>query len=489
MTTYLGIDVGTTSVKALLLGDDGGIFAERSVSYPTMRDRGAVEQDPDEWLRGIEHCCAGMAESQGFDGLAGACIVSQANTHVLVDADFRPLHNAVTWQDQRAAGVAQHLSARLSDSEKAELWGTPPVIDASFSLSRWLWLRCEQPAAANGARWMLSPKDYCVAHLVGHAATDTFMPIGLLDADGSYLPAVLALAEGFGELQPPISSFDGIVGETNGRLGIPAGVPLAVGTMDAIGSVIGSGVLEPAMGFEVCGTSEIIGVSGAEPGGADGVVSFPLLGNCFVHAGPTQAGAQALAWAAAVTNTDIHIALAAAEDRMGAPSPVVFLPHLDGERAPVWNPDASGVWLGMSNNTETGDLVLGALEGVAFAARRVREVCEVAAGTRPGALRISGGGSRSDLWNRIKASAHRIPLELLATPDSGALGAALVAAAGVRSDATLAELAHDLVRVERTIDPDAELADELDRRYDHYRATYDALVPVFSAMAAGDAAQ
>ena len=485
MKSYLGIDVGTTSVKAVLLADDGELRASASTGYATTREGSAVEQDAQSWLSAVEHCVRKITEVDDLHDLFGVCIVSQVNTHVLTDGSFAALAPAVTWQDQRAAPAASRLSSELTENQKAALWDAPLAIDASFSVSRWIWLQEHNPVAAKRARWMLSPKDFCVAHLTGVAATDPFTPVGLVDPDGEYISGVLALADGFGELQPPVKPFDVVVGETVGTMGLPAGVPVACGTMDVLGTVVGSGVLEPGMGFQASGTSEVIGVAGEGPGGAPGVVTFPPVGECTVHAGPTQAGGQALGWAASLFGTTISDALAAAESRTLSSSTPLFLPHLDGERAPVWNPQARGVWMGLTNGTTKGDLILSTLEGVAFASRQVREVCEIAAGAIPDRLRASGGGSRSDLWNLLKASAHQKPLDVLQTPDSGAVGAALIAAASTDPHQTVSALARDLVVIGRTIDPDERLMPLLDRRYDHYRETYSSLIGVFAAFSDG----
>ena len=482
MTSYLGIDVGTTSVKAVLMATDGELRASASTGYCTMREGVAVEQDPESWLSAVEHCTGEIAGAGRFDDLAGVCIVSQVNTHVLTDGSFAALAPAVTWQDQRAAGAASRLSSALTEERRAALWDAPPAIDASFSLSRWIWLQEHNPAAASKARWMLSPKDFCVAHLTGVVATDAFTPVGLVGPDSGYLADVLALVDGFAELQPPVVPFDEVVGQTIGSMGLPVGVPVACGTMDVLGTVVGSGVLEPGMGFQASGTSEVIGVAGQRPGGAPGVVTFPPVGKCTVHAGPTQAGGQALNWAASVLGQTISEALAAAESRSLSSTTPLFLPHLDGERAPMWNPNARGVWIGLTNDTESGDLIMATLEGVAFASRQVREVCEIAAGVAPERLRISGGGSRSELWNRLKASAHQKPLDILQTPDSGALGAALIAAAAANPDQAVSALARELIIIEGTIEPDEQLVHLLNRRYDHYRETYDSLVGVFAAF-------
>ena len=220
-------------------------------------------------------------------------------------------------------------------------------------------------------------------------------PVGLVGADGEYLAGALALVDGAAGRMPPLAEFDARAGTTTGALGFPSGLPVSVGTMDAWSSLYGSGVVRAGQAAEISGTSEIVGVMSAAPGSAPGVISFPPVRDRYLHAGGTQAGGDALRWIALLLGMTVDDALAAAEaaDRQ----PLVFLPHLAGERAPLWNADARAVFVGMTSNTTPGHVVRAVLEGVAHAARHLRECCEDAAGFRAGVLRLSGGGAKSAL--------------------------------------------------------------------------------------------
>jgi xylulokinase len=482
----LGFDVGTTSVKAALLWLDDDRPAEVvGRPYPTARPgRGLAEQDPAEWLSGMAACWASLRERFGPLLVRSVGVCSQVNTHVIVDEALRPVHPAITWQDLRAAPDAAALDARV-EGRRDELWGGPFTIDASFSLSRLAWLAQHRPDAWAAARWVMSPKDYCVAALSGEVFTDTISPIGVVGPDERYIDPVVELVPGAARLLPPLRPFDAPAGRTRpgNPAGIPAGVPIAVGTMDAWGNVFGSGLVHPGLAMQVAGTSEIVGVMSDQAVPTPGVISFAPVRGMHLHAGPTQAGGDALEWAARCFSSSPGELLAQAAAATADPQPVVFLPHLAGERAPLWDAAARGVFLGVTSSTELRHLALAVLEGVAFAARHLFEECQAAAGIPVRELRLSGGGARSELWNRRKASTHGRPLHLLETLDSGVLGAALMGLVAAGLEPGIEAAADSRARVASTIEPDDGERSRLDDLYGVYRDAYRALAPLFPRLA------
>ena len=476
-----GFDVGTTAVKGVHLDPASGrVTAAAEWRYQLHRPQpGRAEQDPRDWLRGIATCAAELARLDPGARVAAVGIGSQANTHVLVDGALEPLLPAITWQDVRCAGAASEVERRASGRVE-ELFGGPFNIDASFALSRAEWARQQAPEVWARTRWILSPKDFCVARLTGAIGSDATSSVGLVDRGGNYLAGALALVDGTAARLPPLAPFDARAGATNGELGLPAGLPVSVGTMDAWCSVYGSGVTAGGQAVHVSGTSEILGVMATGPGAAPGVLSFPPVRGRFIHFAPTQAGGDALRWIADVLDLSVEAALARAV--AAAPEPIVFLPHLAGERAPLWNADASAVFVGVTSSTSSGALVRAVLEGVAHAARQARESCEQAAGFDVPVLRLSGGASRSASWNQIKADAHRRPLERVADANTGCIGAALMGgvAAGMADD--LETWAAEIVAVGETYEPDRSRADRLDALHGVYRAAYAALVEQFPVL-------
>ena len=178
-------------------------------------------------------------------------ICSQVNTHVFVDAELVPVHPAISWQDQRCADAATELERRVGDDTQ-RIFGGPFAIDASYALSRALWLQETYLHAWNRTRWILSPKDFCIATLTGSVRTDRVSPVGLgaPTVATSTMPSPSSMER---RQFPPLDEFDATAGRTTGAFGFPAGVPTSVGTMDAWSSIYGSGVVRPGQGAEISG--------------------------------------------------------------------------------------------------------------------------------------------------------------------------------------------------------------------------------------------
>jgi len=436
----VGVDVGTTVVKVGLIDLDGEPISIVSESYATRRPRpGWVEQDPGAWLKAIEngiYRATGVAPNVEVVGI-GIC--SQVNTHVFLDDQNRPIMPAIVWQDQRAAEVAKEIQREALESNGSDSEFSRLNVDSSSVLSRLGWLRQESPQLYDACRWVLSPKDFCVAALTGEVYSDPLSSIGIVDDRGDYVEGILRLVEGAWERMPQLVSPTFVAGESKASFGpLSAGVPVVVGTMDAWGSRYGSGVVGLGAGMEISGTSEIVGMVSDKAVAGYGVVSFPPLAGNWFHAGPTQAGGDAVRW---LTN-QIGVSLSDVE-RMAAGVPpgaggLIFFPHLMGERAPIWDSDLRGSFYGLSADTTRNELVRSVLEGVAFLVRELLEAVEGAGQMRCASLRASGGGSRNDLWCQIKADVTGKTIERVATSSSGVLGAAIVAGTGIgvfRSDA------------------------------------------------------
>ena len=466
----LGFDVGTSAVKAGLLWldvEEPMLMAARP--YPTTRPHpGWAEQDPADWTSAMAACWAELRDRAGPLELRSVGLCSQVNTHLFVDDRLRPVRPAITWQDVRAADDGAGLER-----------------DASFSLSRLAWLERVEPAARSRTRWLLLPKDHCLAALTGEIATDALSAVGLVDDEGAYRDDVLGLVEGSAALLPPLRQHDEPLGLTlpDNPVGLPAGAPVAVGTMDAWGSFFGGGLLQPGRALDVAGTSEVVAVSSKGGMPVSGVVAFPPVGGVRVYAGPTQAGGVTLEWAAGLLSVSLPEALRLAAAGAADPQRVVFLPHLDGERAPYWNPDARGVFIGLTMQTRPEHLALAVLEGVAFSVRMLVGVCASAGEVEVPRVRVCGGGARSRLWNRLKAAALERPVDVLESIDAGVHGATLLGmvAAGLATD--IADLAEERVHVVESIDPDPALAARLDELYGVYADSYRALEPIFPRLA------
>jgi xylulokinase len=451
-----GTDIGTTAVKGAVFDRAGALLATAAVEYPMSHPFPEWwEQDAGDWWA----CLLAVVERIGTEvdlrRVASVGVCSQVNTHLPVDADGNPLGPALIWRDQRCAGVAAAIDSSIDAETRQRLWGGPFKVDASFSLSRAAWFAAEQPDVWARTAWLMLPKDYVNLRLTGRAATDQMSPIGVVGPDGEYLAAVFDLVPGSADRHPPLRRFTEVLGPLVApELPALAGVPVAVATMDAWGSIYGSRLVDHGAAMELAGTSEIVAVASREAHPVSGVISFPPIDGLTVHAGPTQAGGDAVRWWADLEGIAIEDLLASAAAAPAGAGGLVFHPYLAGERAPLWDADARASFIGVGAEHDRRHFARAVLEGVAFSARHVLETAEGAAGLRAISVNASGGGSRSELWVQIKADVFARRVDRLRVRDSGVLGAALMGAVAAGLFADLPTAARQTVEVERSFEPD-----------------------------------
>ncbi len=452
----LGIDVGTTSVKAAVISLDGRSLMEFGETYPTSRPgAGVVEQDPADWTRKIDRAIAQVVAVGLAPRIASIGLTSQVNTHLFLDAQGRSLMPAIVWQDSRAAAEAAELDSAVAIAQKLKWWGAPMPIDASHALSRMLWVARHAPQIWAQTTRVVLPKDFCLAHLTGEYRTDPVSNIGLTDAGGAYISGVLDLVPGAASRMAPLAGVTDIMGRVRPAHPL-AGIPVVTGTMDGWCALYGAGGGREGAGVYVSGTSEVLGIVADTVQPTPGVIVFPELGGVRLHAGPTQSGGAALAWFCALAGQTVEgvEAMVAAAPR--APLTPLFLPHLQGERAPLWNPSLRGVFLGMDQATGLPDLARAVYEGVALSARHVLGVLEQSANVVPETLTCGGGGFRSAHWTQIRANVLGRPLIGLEVNEPTLLGAAALAAHGTGHFATLADAHRAMVRHGAMVAPDPE---------------------------------
>jgi xylulokinase len=478
----VGVDLGTTALKAGLFDAEGTMLASASIRYEIERPLPEwAEQRPDAWTEALAGVLASLAPAARGRGVAAMGVCSQVNTHVFVDDAGRALRPAITWQDQRCGSIALELDRQLAETAPA----AAARISSSTVPARAAWIAREEPEVWASSAFVLAPKDYVVNLLCRpeRPATDPITPFDLVGDDGAYDADVLALVDGLARRLPDVQPIDRPVGTVrSGAYPLIEGATVVTGTMDAWGSVYGSGLTEHGDAMEVAGTSEIVALFSRERHPAPGIVSFLAIDGLHLHAGPTQAGGAALEWFAALAGLSTAELLARAAGAPPGAGGLIFMPHLLGERAPLWDSDMRGAFIGLGSDHTIGHLCRAVLEGVAYSARHLLESLEQAGGVAPSELRASGGGSQSDLWCQIKADVLDRPIARLVNPYSGCLGAALMAASGSGLVESVRAAARDHVRIERRFEPSPERS-SYDELYALYRSLQDALQPTYAALA------
>lgn len=479
----LGIDLGTTSLKGSLFDTSGRLVASGSTLYPTTRHPdGRVEQDPLDWLEAFWTVVDTLLDGRDAASIVTLGICSQVNTYAFVDADGAPLCPAITWLDSRGEEQAQRLNALISDEQRLAWWPSGMGVSASHTLACMAWMASAQPEIWARTAMVVSPKDFLLRHLTGRWIADPLASFDLVDQTGHYIDALIALVPGADDRLPPLASYRSRIGHLS-HPRLPGCTATVVnGTMDALGCLFGSGASRFGEGSYISGTSEIVALIGDRPGGAPGIVSFVPVDGWYVQAGPTQSGGDTLRWLATLfsrTHGEM-LDLAARASRDGAGDQMLFLPHLEGERAPMWDARARGSFLGMTSNDGSPELALAALEGVALSAKLIFTGASRAIGRTPDALYVGGTGNTSDLWAQIRADVLGVTLHRVECHSTGAVGAAIIAALGAGLFPSIESASKAFVRIERSFEPDRTKAARYKLLEERYLVAYEQLKPLYS---------
>ena len=479
---FIGIDIGTSSVKALLSGPGGTPVESYAGNHPVARpEQGAAEQNPADWMRHVKAALTQFAAHPRANAVAAIGITSQVNTHVFCDEQLNPLRPAITWQDTRSAAQAASLDSSFDEEAKIAALGAPIPIDASHALSRMAFVAQSEPEVWANTRHVLLPKDYAAARLTGAVVADPLSAVGLVGEDLSYAEAVLALEPRAQSVLPPIADPCSVAGTI--ASGWPfAGLPVAVGTMDAWASMFGLGVVSNGQAMYLSGTSEVMGLISSQRIGAPGIITFPDWNGITLHAGPTQSGGASLAWLSRLIGQEFHELGSLAVKAPVRPESPLFLPHLEGERAPLWDPHSRGAFVGLNSSTGPAELATSVMEGVAFAARLALESIEISAGQRVDTLRHGGGGAISDIWCQIRANALGRRLDRVVAKETGAMGALVIAGVASGKLDDLKSATRALVAIEQSFHADVRQGAVTDERFNLFKEMYHGLASIHQRL-------
>jgi xylulokinase len=487
----LGIDLGTSALKAVLVDERQAIVAEAAVPLRTHNPRpGWSEQDPEDWWAALLQAMQSLRDKRP-DALSGARALGlsgQMHGAVLLDRHGASIRPAILWNDGRAAAECNALEARVPNLAHIAGIGAMP----GFTAPKLLWLRTHEPQSFARIWKVLSPKDFLRFRLTGTVATEMSDAAGtlwldeaardwsdpILFASGltrSEMPALVEGTDRTGEVASSLLAEWGIVGP----------VVVAGGAGDAAAAGIGIGAVDAGDAFISLGTSGQLFVTDdryrPQPETTVHAYAHALPGRWFRMAAMLN-GARCLEWVAQLTGEpDIVALLQRAEAGFRGPSAVLFLPYLSGERTPHNDPDARGVFFGMDPTTRPSDLVQATLEGVAFSFLDGKR-CLEAAGIDLRSVAAVGGGARSRFWMQLFAHVLGVPVVRYGGSEQGpAFGAARVARLALTGE-VLGEVCAK-PPVEDVLQPDLALHDAYGKSFEAYRALYCALKPEFARAA------
>jgi xylulokinase len=458
LRALVGLDVGTTGVKAIAISPQGEVLARAEEEYPlSIPQPGWAEQDPEGWWRASERAL----EAVGAKDAAAVGLTGQMHGLVLLDAADRFLRPAILWNDQRTAAECAEIEERIGLERLIELTGNRAL--TGFTAPKLLWMRRHEPDIWARAAHVLLPKDYVRLRLTGERAIDAAEASGtlLFDVAGRrWSDEVCDALEIPAEWLPPVHESTDIGGAGDQQAG-----------------ALGVGVDRPGPLSVVLGTSGVVFAALPEYR-ADQEARVHV----FCHAVPATweamgvmlSAAGSLRWLRDAVGGD-YAELTAEADRWPAGTEgLTFLPYLQGERTPHADPAARAAFEGLSLRHDRGALVRAVLEGVAYGLRDSLELLR-ALGGEPESGRASGGGARSELWLKIVASVLGIPIERTAVEEGAAYGAALLGgvAGGVFADAR--EAVEACVRIRDAIEPDPAWQQAYEHGYRRFRSLYPAL--------------
>jgi xylulokinase len=487
----LGVDVGTVSVRAVLVDAQGQCLRSGSRSYPLVVPRPLwAEQDPTLWW---EKGCEAIREAlQGSDvnDVAAVGLTGQMHGLVLLDSKGNVLHPAILWCDQRTPAECEELEKSLPEGRVRELTLNPVL--PGFTAPKLLWVRRCEPELFARARWFLLPKDYFRYRLTGERVTDPSDASGtsLFEvASGHWSGEILAAAGLRGDWLPRVVQSTAVGSrvstEAAGPTGLPAGVPVVGGAGDQAAGAVGCGVVSPGQVSVSLGSSGVVFTPVASP-------ARDALGrlHTFCHAaegmwhlmGVTQAAGLSLRWlrekvlgppGPSYEELDMEAATAPA----GADG-LVYLPYLQGERTPHLDPCARGTLVGLTTHHTRAHIVRAVMEGVAMSLLDCLSIMEDL-GIKPAEVRFTGGGARSKLWASIVADVFARRVVLLEADEGPAYGAALLAGVGARFFPNVAAACKGAVRLAGAVEPDSLRTEVYRHAYPVFRKLYTRLAPVF----------
>jgi xylulokinase len=503
MKTLLGIDLGTTSIKVSLYGEDGQLIASKSSEYPILAPKvGYAEQDPQEWWLGFLKACQFISSEfpEEVSKLAGIGLCGQMHTQVYLDKNYAVLRPAITWMDQRSGAIVARINQ--DPAEKQLIYDeTSNMASTTYTALHTRWVIENQPEVWSNVRHVLVAKDYLKFLLTGEKFTDYAEASGTLLFDvknHAWSQKAFDYFEIPQEYFPAVAPSDEVVGYVSkdaARVtGLPAGIPVVNGSSDNSASALGSGMTQSGQVTLILGTAGVITVCSDTP------LEDPLgrtlcwhycLRDRWVSLGIMQTAGESLEWFKNAfdkvdeTQADSarifkHYNDLIADVPEGCHG-LTFLPYLNGERTPYWDTNARGVFFGINLKTTKAHFIRAIMEGVSFAFRNNIEAVE-SLGIQINEVRAVGGGLKSQVWLEILGKVLRKPIITVTEPDTANLGNVMLCAKALGLISSYTQAAQKMIKTDQQVYfPEGSKAYEL--KYPLFLDLYQSLKPNFDYVA------
>lgn len=488
---YIGVDLGTSAVKLILMDETGSIFKSVSKEYPISFPKpGWSEQNPYDWYEQVEAGIAELVKDGNPRDIAGISFGGQMHGLVILDENDEVIRPAILWNDGRTVKECEFLNGTIGRGKLSQY--TANIAFAGFTAPKLLWLKNNEPDNFARISKIMLPKDYIAYRLTGVHCTDYSDASGMLLLDvknkcwskemlqiceirESQLPKLFESYDKVGVVKPDIAE----------KLGLSNDVTVAAGAGDNAAAAVGTGTIGDGCCNISLGTSGTIFISSRKFGvdknnalhsfaHADG--AYHLMG-CMLSAASCNKW-----WMDDISGTkEYGEEQAAISDSMLGCNHTFFLPYLMGERSPHNNPNARGTFTGMTMDTTRADMTQAVLEGVAFAIRDSFEIAR-SLGIDITRTKICGGGAKSPLWRKIIANVLNIDVDIPLTEEGPALGAAMLAMVACGAYKDVDDAAKAIVKISDTVHPDSDIAARYEKQYSIFTEIYPALKGVFDKM-------
>src|SRR6266567_1993827 len=509
MQALLGVDLGTTGVKAALFAaEDGHVISSAFVDYPLLHPHpGWAEQDPEQWwqatINAIRSCLSGGVQHGVVPGdVRGVGLSGQMHGVVLLDEEYKVLRPCIIWADQRSDAQCRWMTERVGASRLIEYVSNPAL--TGFTAPKLLWIRDNEPEIFAQASTLLLPKDYIRYRLTGVMAMEISDAAGtcLFDVKhGKWSEEVLKALELDPSLLPPVVAADAVCGTITEEVaqlsGLRAGTPVAGGGADNACGAVGNGVVLPGLGLVSIGTSGVV-LAYADTPQVDMSGPVPRV-HTFNHAvphawyliGATQGAGLSLRWVRdniglperaleRWIDKDAYALLAQEAESIAPGSDgLLFLPYLQGERTPHLDAYARGGWIGLTARHDRRHLIRSVLEGVAFSLKDCFAILREQ-GLQVEQMRATGGGAKSPLWRQIITDVLGVELVTTNATEGPAFGAALLAGVAGGVYPSVQQACEQTVRIVERSEPNPQAVQAYAKAYETYRALYPALKPIIS---------
>lgn len=486
MTTLLGVDIGTTATKAVLVTSDGRVLgrAERPADLRSPHP-GWAEEDVGQWW---ENVCALVRELPVAD-LAAVGVSGMVPCVIVLDAEGRPLRPSIQQNDARAGAEVEELRARLADADVLERTGSP-ITQQSVAPTA-LWLARYEPEIWQETRTILGSYDYLTFLLTGVLSVERNWALesGLYDfRSQAWAEDVCAAAALDPALLPPVRQAGELVGHVTSQAAaatsLRAGTPVAIGSADHVASAFAAGLIEHGdLLIKLGGAGDILLTTDGPLVDHRLYLDFHLVPNKFLPNGCMAASGSFIRWFQRELGGGVSLSELDAEAReagVGAGG-IVALPYVLGEKTPINDPSARGAFVGLHLGHKRGHLFRAVVEAIAFGFRHHVDIF-AERGLEPTRVRVSNGGARSMLWKQVTADVIGHPLETLVNDPGSALGAAFGAGMGIGAFAAWTEI-EMFVAAGEIVEPNATAYDRYSELYAAYRELYPALRPTMAAIA------